>query len=220
MVEHVLYPGEVGIAPGRGAVFPAGVAFEFAVPPFLDVERGIGHDIVGTEVGVLVVGEAVGGLFAEVEVDAADGHVHGGEAPSGGVGFLAVDGEVAELAAVFLDEALALDEEAAGAHGGVVDAPLIGFEYLDDEGYDGLGGEVLAALLALGKGELTEEVFVNVAEDVLGVEVGVLEGDGGEEIDEAAEVVLGDFEAGVAVFLDKALSAWGFRARRLREYRR
>ncbi len=174
VVEHVLHPGEVGVALGRGAVFPAGVALEFAVPPFLDVEGGIGHDVVGAEVGVLVVGEAVGGFFAEVEVDAPDGHVHGGEAPGGGVGFLAVDGEVAELAAVFLDEFLALDEEAAGAHGGVVYATLEGLEHLDDEGDDGLRGEVLAALLTLGEGKLTEEIFVDVAEDVLGVEVSVL----------------------------------------------
>ena len=111
---------------------------------------------------------------AEVEVDAADGHVHGGEAPGGGVGFLAVDREVAELAAVFLDKALALDEEAAGAHGGVVDAALVGLEHLDDQGDDGLRSEVLAALLALGEGELAEEVFVDLAEDVardLGFEV-------------------------------------------------
>jgi len=41
--------------------------------------------------GVLVVGEAVGGLFSEVEVDAADGHVHGRQPPGGGVALLAVD---------------------------------------------------------------------------------------------------------------------------------
>ena len=88
-------------------------------------------------------------------------------------------------------------KEAAGAHGGVVSAPLVGLEHLDDEGDDGLRPEILAALFPLREGELAEEVFVNVAEDVLGVQVGVLEGDGGDEVDEAAEVRRVELELGV-----------------------
>ena len=79
------------------AVFPARVVVLYAGVPLLHVEGRIGHDEVGAQVGVLVVGKGVGGLLAEVEVNAADGHVHGGQPPGGGVGFLAVDGEVAEL---------------------------------------------------------------------------------------------------------------------------
>src|SRR5690606_30963380 len=86
---------------------------------------------------------------------------------------LSVNGDRAELAAVGLDEGLALHEEAAGAHGGIVNLAGVGLEHLDDDGDDALGRVVLAALLALGQGELAEEVFVNVAEDVLGVEAGV-----------------------------------------------
>ncbi len=71
---------------------------------------------------------------------------------------------------------------------GVVDAALVGLEHLDDERDDRLGREVLAALFALGEGELAEEVFVDVAEDVLGVQVGVLEGDRGDQVDQAAEI--------------------------------
>ena len=70
-------------------------------------------------------------------------------------------------------------------HAGIVNAALVRLEHLDDERDDGLGREVLAALFPLGDGELAEEIFVNVAEDVLGVQVGVLEGDGGDEVDEA-----------------------------------
>ncbi len=200
--EHVLDPGEIGVALGRGAVFPAGVVLEFGVPPFADIEGGIGHDEVGAEIGVLVAGKAVGGFLAEVEVDAADGHVHGGEAPGGGVALLAVDGEVAEFAAVGLDELLALDEEAAGAACGIVDAALVGLEHLDDEGDDGFRGEVLAAFFALGHGEFAEEILVNVAEDVLRVEIGVLEGDAGDEVDEADDALGGELELGVAFIED------------------
>ena len=53
-----------------------------------------------------VVVEGVGVLGAEVGLDAADGEVHHGQPPGGGVGLLAVDADVAELAAVGFDELL------------------------------------------------------------------------------------------------------------------
>ncbi len=92
---------------------------------------------------------------------------------------------------------LALHEEAAGAHGRVVDPALEGLEHLDDEGDDGLGRVELAALLAFGQGELAEEVFVDVAEDVLGLQDGVLERDGGDQVDQLAEFGLVDLQPGV-----------------------
>jgi hypothetical protein len=49
-----------------------------------------------------VEGVAVGDL----RLDAADGEVHLGQAPGGVVRLLAVDGDVAQLAAVGLDELL------------------------------------------------------------------------------------------------------------------
>ena len=67
---------------------------------------------------------------------------------------------------------------------------------------DGLRREILAALFPLREGELAEEVFVNVAEDVLGVQVGVLEGDGGDEVDQADEVRRVELELGVALVED------------------
>ena len=51
VMEHVLHPGEVGVALWRGSVFPAGVPFEFAVPPFLDVEGGIGVFVIFCDLG-------------------------------------------------------------------------------------------------------------------------------------------------------------------------
>ena len=77
---------------------------------------------------MLVVQEGIGVLLAEVEVDAPDGHVHGGQIPGGGIGFLAVHGDVLLLlagivvlfAGVFFNELVAGDKEAAGAHGRVV----------------------------------------------------------------------------------------------------
>ena len=61
--------------------------------PVGDVERRIGEDEVGLEVGVAVVVEAV--AVGDLAFDAADGEVHLGEPPGGVVRLLAVDRDVA-----------------------------------------------------------------------------------------------------------------------------
>ena len=115
-----------------------------------------------------VVAEGVGGAVAEVGLDAAEGEVHLGQLP-GGVGeLLAVDRDVGALAAVGLHELGRLDEHAARAAGGVVDATLVRLEHLDERLDDRArrveGAGVLAGLLA---GELAEEVLVDAAEHVV-----------------------------------------------------
>ena len=132
VVDEVLHPGEVGVALGRDAVLPAHVVV--LAEPVGVVEGRVGEDVVGAEVGMEVAAEGVGVLGAEVGLDAADGEVHDGEAAGGGVALLAVDADVAELAAVGFDELLRLHEHAAGAAAGVVDAALVGREHLDEAG--------------------------------------------------------------------------------------
>ena len=173
--EHVLQPGEVGVALRRRAGNPARVVGQLFVPPFLHVEGWVGHDEIGAQVWVQIVEQGVGRAAAEVEVDTADGHVHGGQPPGGGVAFLPVDADVAlavgGFAAVLFDELLALHEEAAGAHGRIVHTAFERLEHFHDQSDDALGRVVLAALFAFGQGELAEEVFVDVAKDVLGFQV-------------------------------------------------
>jgi hypothetical protein len=113
VVDEVLDPGVVGVADGRRAVAPAHVVGQELARPVGDVERRIGEDVVGLEVGVQVAQEGVGGLRAEVGLDAADGEVHVRQPPGGRVGLLAEDGDVGLLPAVGLDEALRLHEHAA-----------------------------------------------------------------------------------------------------------
>ena len=67
------------------------------------------------------------------------------------------------LPAVRLDELLALHEHAARAAAGVVDAALVGRQHLDQHPDHAAGRVELAALLALGAGELGEEVLVDPA---------------------------------------------------------
>lgn len=176
VVEHVLQSGEVGVALRRRTGDPARIGGQLFIPPFLHVEGRVGHDEIGAQVRVQVVEQGVGRGTAKIEVDAANGHVHRGQPPGGGVALLPIDADlptlaVARLAAVLFDELLALHEEAAGTHGRVVDAALEGLEHFHDQGDDALGRVVLATLLTFGEGELAEEVFVDVAEDVLGFQI-------------------------------------------------
>jgi hypothetical protein len=163
---------------------------------------GLARDEVGAQVRVLVAGEGVGGFAAEVEVDAADGEVHRREAPGRRVGFLTVDRHVAELAAVRLDELLGLHEHAAGAAAGVIDLAVVGGED-GDQGLDDRGRRVeLAALLALGAGELAEEVFIDLPEHVAGLAGVGTEADGGHQINQFAELAVGQLGARIALVED------------------
>jgi len=152
---------------------------------------------------VVVEGVAVGDLG----VDAADGEVHLGKAPSGVVGLLAVDGDVADLAAVRLDELLTADEHAARAAAGVIDAAFVWCEHGDEHADDVRRRVELAALLALSARELGEEVLVDLAEDVLGAVGGAAEADVAHEVDELAKAFL--VQAGARVVLgENALERW------------
>ena len=145
--------------------------------------------------------------MGDLGVDAADGEVHLGESPSGVVRFLAVDGEVVNEAGVGGDELFALDEHGAGAAAGVVDAAFVGGEHFNQDADDVGGGVELAAFLAFGAGELGEEVFIDVAEHVLGAVGGAAEGDVADEFDELAEPLFVETWAG-EVFGEDALQGW------------
>jgi hypothetical protein len=62
---------------------------------------------------------------------------------------------------MFRDEARGGDEHAARAARGVEDAPVVGLGDFGEEADDAERGVELAAFLALGAGELAEEVFVD-----------------------------------------------------------
>ena len=199
---EMLHPGEVGVALGRDAELPAHVVV--LAEPVGVVEGRVGEDVVGAEVGMEVAAEGVGVLGAEVGLDTAQGEVHHGEAAGGGVALLAVDGDVANLATVGFDEFFRLDEHAAGAAGGVVDAAFVGGEHLDEAAHDAGRGVELAAVLALGAGEAGEEILVNAAEQIYGA-VGLFalagggEFDGGDDVDEFAETLFVEAGAGVVL---------------------
>ena len=162
----MLQPSEVGVAFRRRAVCPTWVIGQGFAPPIADVEWRVCHDEIHLFVDVLRLGEAVGVVFAEVVINAADGHVHGGKFPCGGVEFLPVDGNDVDVALMGGDKSFGLYEKAAAAHGRVIYAARVWLEHFDNQGNYGFGREILAAAFAFGLGKATEEVFVNVAENV------------------------------------------------------
>ena len=83
VIDHVLQPGEVGIASWRDAIFPSRVFLQLITTPFPHIEGRGGHDVISAQVRVQVAGEGVGWLSGEVEIHAADGHVHGSKSPCG-----------------------------------------------------------------------------------------------------------------------------------------
>src|SRR5665647_1973520 len=206
VVDHVLHPGEVGVAHRRRPVLPAHVVAQALAAPVAHVERRVGEDEVGLEVLVLVGVEGVGVVRPQVALEAADGEVHLGQAPGGGVALLPVDGDVALAAAVLLHKALALHEHAARTAAGVVDAALERLDHLDQQLDDAARRVELATALALGAGEAAEEVLVDAAQQVLAAALRVAHGDGADEVDELTELLLVDDGAGV-VFAQHALEA-------------
>ena len=184
VIDEVLHPGEVGVAGRRHAVDPALVFLQQFAAPVAVVEGRIGQHVVGFEVRmpVVVEGVAVGNL----RVDAADGEVHLGQPPRGVIRFLPVNGDVANLAAVGLDELLAAHEHPARAAAGVVHTALIRREHLHQHAHDPRRRVELPALLALGAGELREEILVDAAQDVLGAVGGAAKADVADQVDQLA----------------------------------
>ena len=124
------------------------------------------------------------------------------EPPGRVVALLPVYGDVADSPAVLLDELLGLDEHAAGAAAGVVDAALVGLQHLDQQPDDGAGRVEFAAALALGPGEAAEEILVDPPEDVAGA-VGLLgHADPTHKVDQFAEHDLVERRAGVVLGQD------------------
>ena len=162
----MLQPSEVGVAFGRCAVCPTWVIGQGFAPPITDIEWRVCHDEIHLFVDVLRLREAVGVVLAEVVINAANRHIHGGKFPSGWVEFLPVDGHVVDVALMGGDKAFGLHEKAAAAHGRVIHAAGVWLKHFDNQGNNGFRREILAAAFAFGLGKATEEVFVNVAEYV------------------------------------------------------
>jgi WS/DGAT/MGAT family acyltransferase len=86
----------------------------------------------------------------DIGLDAAQGQVHHRQTAGGGVALLAVNRNIAQLAAVAFHKLLALHEHAARAAAGVVDAALVGLQHLHQAAHHTARRVELSAVLALG----------------------------------------------------------------------
>ena len=127
-------------------------------------------------------------------LDAANGEVHLGEPPSGVVGFLPVDryirsrpAAVAVSGLVRAYELHGLHEHAGRTATGVIDAPVVGLQHLDQQPYDAARSVELAAPASLGKRELREEVFIDPAQHILSARLCVAHPDVADEVDDLSE---------------------------------
>ncbi len=189
VMDHVLHPGEVGIARRRQAIGPAHILLQAALTPIGEIERRIGHDEIGTQGGMLVVEERVGVGLAQVGFEATDGDVHVRHLPRARIGFLSVDRDALQVAAVTTDELGTLHKHATRTAARVIDAALVGFEDLDDGAHDAAGRIEFARVLAFHRGELLQAVFVGAAQEVLLV-AALVHLDVGEEFNHFAQTAL------------------------------
>ncbi len=196
-MDEVLDPGVVGIAHGRVAVGPAFIAAEELAGPVADLERRVGQDKVGPEVGVLVAQERVGRLLAEFGVDAVDAEVHVREAPRRRVTLLPEDGDVGAPAAMGLDKLFRLDQHASAAAGRIVDAALVGFQHLNENAHDAARRVELTTQPPLGGRELAGEVLVDPPEHVTSLAPAALKADIGDQVDETLQFHRLDAAAGI-----------------------
>jgi hypothetical protein len=124
VINEVLHPGVIGVSRWGHAVDPPLVLLELVATPVAIVERRVCQHPICLQVGEAVVVEGV--AVGDLGVYAADRKIHLRQTPGGVVRFLPVDRDVAELAAVRLDELLAADEHSARSAAGIVNRPLYG----------------------------------------------------------------------------------------------
>lgn len=170
----VLHPGGAAVLEeGRVGEHPV-EAHELAAL----LMEGVGEGVVVTQVGV---------------EDTMQDHVHLGDGPGAAVVLLARQGHTAPVLAVFLHVLLGVDEHAAGAGAGVIDAHAgAGLDQADHHADDATGGVELAALLAGRVGELADQVLVCRAEQVGELEVLVAQPVAVEVVDEGLQPFVGD----------------------------
>ena len=127
--------------------------------------------------------------------DVVEDQVHLGDGDHRAVAVLAVEHQVAAVAPLLVHVLAGLDQHAAGAGSGVVDAHALGrLENLHHQAHDLAGRVELAALLAGAVGEVLDQVFVGRAQQVGKLEVVVDQHKLGlvEVVDQVFELGVGD----------------------------
>ena len=167
MGEDMQYPGIVRIALRRHAVVdPACVVREPFLPPVLEIERRIRHDIVEIQPFMQVVFECGNARLAQIVADAAQGQIHLGQAQGRRFLFLPVHVDAADIPLARLDEIRTLDKHAARAAARIIERPVKGLNHRRDQLHRIMRRIELALLLRSVDGKLLEKIFVNASDEV------------------------------------------------------
>lgn len=167
MGEDMENPRIVGIALWRQAVVsPPRVGAQVVVPPALEVERRVGHDIVEVKSTVEIIGEGGVALRPEVVADAAQGQVHLGQPVGGSLFLLSIHVDTTDVAPFGLHQFGALNEHAARAAARVVERAVERFYHRSDEAHHIVRGVELALLFGGIDGKLLEEILIHASDEV------------------------------------------------------
>ena len=173
---------------GSGGLRPT-ESFKRSLSAALTLNGGVARTKSKPSGGVVVAVDLAG--MADVAFEAVHREVYAIQA-SGFVGFLdTVDGKFrGGVLHVLGAEAGRLDEHTPGTARTVKHAAAVGLEHLDQKLDHAARRVKLAALLALGAGELRKEVIVDAAEHVLSATRLVAHLDVADEVDELAKACL------------------------------
>src|SRR5262249_40870315 len=104
--------------------------------------------------------------------DVVEDHVHDADRPDGTVRILPIEGQVVRVLSLFLYVLIALNQEAAGAHGWIVDLlARVRLNELDQQSDHFSGRVKLAPFFASAIGEVLNQVFVGGPKQVGKLEI-------------------------------------------------
>ena len=166
VVVDVLEPCVVGVSEGRHAEFPTGVIPQELATPLLDVEGRVREVEIEAHVREGVLEQRAFVVPAEVAGNTPDREVHAGEPEGFRVPLLPIHGYVIQAPGVSQHEAVGLDVESARAVAAIVDAAPVGFDHVHHQRDHAARRVLLAARLALHRGELAEEELIDATEEI------------------------------------------------------
>ena len=105
-------------------------------------------------------------IGAEVRLNAANGQVHLCHLPCGRIRILAINGNVADIAAVVLYKFCGLHEHAAGSAAGIIYAALIWFQHLNQGTYYAGRRKEFSAALAFLLSKHRKTILISTAQDI------------------------------------------------------
>ena len=193
--QHVLHEHQVGLLALLGQPHrEAARELDLLLDVILAEGRVGQHAVEAPELAVLfqVLGLAQGVLLTDVGIrDAVQQHVHLADGPGGAHLFLPVQRHLLRAAPMLAQVVAHLDEHAARAAGGVVDAHvLLRVAHLHAHAHHFGRGIELTRLLAGLVGKVLQQVFVGRAQQVWELEVLVLQRNLVEVLDEIDEGVV------------------------------